>query len=111
MSVLNRTKDLSLMCLLLLTATALSSCGTSRKVSRASGAPSGVIEKKDPAELRQVDKLLVFAEQFIGTRYRYGGNNPREGFDCSGFTCFVFNEFGAQLPRVSAEMAKEGRYV
>lgn len=88
----------------------LSSCGTSRKARRGKAAPASVI-KRDQKELTQIDKLLDFAEQYIGTRYRYGGNNPREGFDCSGFTSFVFNEFGTQLPRISSDMAREGRYV
>lgn len=107
----HRTKDLSVLCLFLLAALLLSSCGAARKAGRASGAAPRAKSKADPAEMRQIDKMLVFAEQYIGTRYRYGGNNPREGFDCSGFTCFVFNEFGVQLPRVSADISREGRYV
>lgn len=55
--------------------------------------------------------MLDFAREYIGVKYRFGGNTPREGFDCSGFACFVFNEFGVQLPRVSADMSKAGRYV
>ena len=41
----------------------------------------------------QVNSLLSYARRFRGVPYRYGGMSPR-GFDCSGFTSYVFKEFG-----------------
>jgi hypothetical protein len=38
-----------------------------------------------------------------GTRYRYGGASPRTGFDCSGFTMWVYKEHGADLPHSSID--------
>lgn len=38
-----------------------------------------------------------------GTRYSYGGTSPRSGFDCSGFTRWVFSEHGAKLPHSSMD--------
>lgn len=38
-----------------------------------------------------------------GTRYRYGGTSPRTGFDCSGFTRWIFMDHGAQLPHSSID--------
>jgi cell wall-associated NlpC family hydrolase len=38
----------------------------------------------------------------IGTPYRYGGSSP-SGFDCSGFTSWVFENHGANLPRTSID--------
>lgn len=93
----------------------LASCGTARKTGRKAdrvkGAPDRETGKRDPAAPDRVDELLDFAKEYIGIRYRYGGNTPREGFDCSGFACYVFNEFGVRLPRVSADMSRQGRYV
>lgn len=43
------------------------------------------------------------ARSVRGTRYRYGGSSPRSGFDCSGFTRWVFGEHGAQLPHSSID--------
>lgn len=46
------------------------------------------------------EHILDAAQPFIGTRYRYGGTTPK-GFDCSGFTRFVFGQFGLELPHGS----------
>lgn len=43
-----------------------------------------------------------------GTRYTYGGPSPRKGFDCSGFTSWVFKNHGANLPRSSRDQWKIG---
>jgi cell wall-associated NlpC family hydrolase len=48
---------------------------------------------------------LDYALSLTGTRYRYGGTSPREGFDCSGFVRHVFGHFGVELPRSAREMA------
>lgn len=54
----------------------------------------------------QADKLLSYANQFLGTPYRYGGSTPN-GFDCSGFTTYVFrNALGIGLPRTSTEQSQ-----
>jgi cell wall-associated NlpC family hydrolase len=45
-----------------------------------------------------------------GTRYTYGGESPRKGFDCSGFTSWVFRDHGARLPRSSADQYRIGKY-
>ncbi len=51
--------------------------------------------------------LVVSAMNFIGVRYRRGGNSAAEGFDCSGFTRHVFeNSIGLVLPRRAEEQAK-----
>ncbi|HWC14910.1 MAG TPA: C40 family peptidase [Actinomycetota bacterium] len=43
------------------------------------------------------------ARSVRGTRYSYGGSSPRSGFDCSGFTRWVFQEHGANLPHSSID--------
>lgn len=53
--------------------------------------------------------LVDFAESLIGVGYRYGGDSPARGFDCSGFTCYVMRQAQIQLPRTSHEQARLGR--
>lgn len=54
-------------------------------------------------------EAAVFALAFKGTDYRYGGNTPETGMDCSGFVGYVFREaFDVSLPRTSAEIEQAG---
>jgi len=42
----------------------------------------------------------------VGTPYRYGGNTPESGFDCSGLVTYVYRDMLAlNLPRTSRELA------
>jgi cell wall-associated NlpC family hydrolase len=43
-------------------------------------------------------RVVRFARRFLGVRYVYGGTSPANGFDCSGFTRYVFAHFGVALP-------------
>lgn len=66
-----------------------------------SSATSVVVDK--------TESLINNAMQLIGVRYRWGGNTPQSGLDCSGFVRYVFNDtFGFLLPRKSAQMSKVG---
>ncbi|WP_454254862.1 C40 family peptidase [Pseudomonas sp. Marseille-Q8238] len=49
--------------------------------------------------------VLMSAIGLVGTPYRYGGNTPDSGFDCSGLIGYVYrNSAGIQLPRSTREM-------
>jgi cell wall-associated NlpC family hydrolase len=56
---------------------------------------------------KQINSLLSFAHKFRGVPYRYGGTSPR-GFDCSGFTSYVFKRFGIELDRSSRGQISDG---
>ena len=48
------------------------------------------------------DEIVNYAKQFVGVPYKWAGNTPSTGFDCSGYTTYVFNQkFGFNLPRTS----------
>jgi cell wall-associated NlpC family hydrolase len=46
-----------------------------------------------------------------GTPYRNGGVDPRTGFDCSGFTQYVFGQHGLSLPRAVRDQFQTGKKV
>ena len=48
-------------------------------------------------ELRQ--GIIDYAMQYLGNRYVHGGSSLSGGTDCSGFTCFVYAEFGYSISR------------
>ena len=54
-----------------------------------------------------VDQVISYAYRFRGTPYRYGASSPK-GFDCSGFTSYVFKRFGIDLDRSSRGQITDG---
>ena len=68
----------------------------------ASEGPAFVDRVRDKAS-----DMVITAMNFLGVRYRRGGNNVDSGFDCSGFTRQVFEtSLGLVLPRRADEQAK-----
>lgn len=63
--------------------------------------------KSRPSGLRS--DIINTAMTFIGTSYRSGGKSPESGFDCSGFTGYVFTQNGIPLSGSSDNIAKLGR--
>ena len=66
---------------------------------------SGVVPLPEPPK-ELVDELLDYAKTFIGVPYLLGASGP-ERFDCSGFTSYVFREFGYNLPHNSVMQFKQ----
>jgi len=56
------------------------------------------------------DSVVSYAYKFLGKKYKYGSTG-KGGFDCSGFTCYVFQEFGITLPHASYLMAEKGKAI
>jgi cell wall-associated NlpC family hydrolase len=59
-----------------------------------------------------IGSMLLQAVSLMGIPYRWGGNTPDSGMDCSGFIRYVFQySLGITLPRTAAEMARLGKTV
>lgn len=53
-------------------------------------------------------KIVSSAISFSGIKYKYGGKSPATGFDCSGFTNYVFNQNGISMSGPSHQLATLG---
>ncbi len=53
-------------------------------------------------------EVIDYASQFIGNPYVWGGTDPVNGADCSGFVQAVYRNFGVELPRTSSEQRSAG---
>ena len=59
-----------------------------------------------PADPAKANAVLMRAISLVGTPYRYGGNTPEGGFDCSGLVNYVYRDMlDLRLPRTSRELA------
>lgn len=67
-------------------------------------------EIEDLNRIHLADNVINIALKYLGVRYRYGHSTPK-GFDCSGFTMYVFNKSDISLTRTSKSQYKEGEKV
>jgi len=75
--------------------------GSSAEESSMQGSPSFVQQMRDTAS-----DMVVSSMRFLGVRYVRGGTNANSGFDCSGFTRYIFeHSLGLVLPRRADEQA------
>lgn len=57
------------------------------------------------------ETIVKTARRYVGVPYRWGGESPRTGFDCSGFTMVVYRLNGLDLPRSSRQQWKVGKQI
>lgn len=78
------------------------------------GSYSKVYQKEVTIEYNYgaISEELSALTQYVGRSYVYGGTSSTKGWDCSGFTQYVFQKhFGVSLPRTSGEQAGRGTTV
>ena len=60
----------------------------------------------------QAHGIAIHALGLVGTPYRYGGNTPDSGFDCSGLIGYVYrNQVGSAPPRTVAQLSSWGQVI
>ncbi len=55
--------------------------------------------------------IIAYASNFLGTPYLWGGTSPSTGFDCSGFTQYVYAHFGIKVGRTTYDQINDGYQV
>jgi cell wall-associated NlpC family hydrolase len=78
--------------------------------------PAALIEAVSEAPviklLSQAEQVAQQALSLLGIRYKYGGNLPEQGFDCSGLVRYVFSQVAAlNLPRTAKGQSTQGESI
>lgn len=55
--------------------------------------------------------VIAVAKRYRGIPYVAGGTTPRSGFDCSGYTKYVYSQLGVRIPRVSRDQYAWSRHI
>lgn len=96
-------KIIKLLCLILLVNVVIQSCRSTTTTTRKPA-------DKTTAEMRFRKDILTEAQKYKGTAYKYAGKSPK-GFDCSGFTYYVFSKFDISLSSSSSAQSKQGKEI
>lgn len=70
----------------------------------------GLPEVSRSADRSRAGAIIETGKKYLGVRYSFGGSSPK-GFDCSGFTSYVFKQNGITLPRATTGQATVGTQV
>ena len=89
----------------------LGALGISRAAAPAPPAPEKEKPAAAPAGSTRGARVAAIAQRYLGIPYRWGGESPGTGFDCSGFVQYVFSRVGVSLPRVVSAQYRTGRAV
>lgn len=92
---------------LMLVLAVLAGCASAPRSTPVATPPPAARPAATPAMDAVHDNVLFHAFNLVGTPYRWGGNSPETGFDCSGLINYVFSETaGLSLPRTTAGLSE-----
>ncbi len=82
------------------------SAGTAAVSGTGSAGGAQVSEAESDSTGTKGQDIVDYALGFVGYKYRYGGESPEKGFDCSGFTCYIYSQFGYSINRTANSQYK-----
>lgn len=75
-------------------------------------AAGGVVKDAASSAWQTAQSLSTYALGLLGVNYKFGGNTPESGLDCSGLVRYVFQQVtGVDLPRTAKAMSGVGASV
>lgn len=90
----------------------LTSCGVFKPTTGSTGGGGTTPRRSGDSPTAYIRADIVdHASELMGLKYKYGGNNPRQGFDCSGFVLYLYQNAGVDINRVSRDQAKQGKEI
>jgi cell wall-associated NlpC family hydrolase len=73
-------------------------------------APKAAVSPTAALPAARGSAVLSLASRYVGVMYRYGGSRP-SGFDCSGYTQYVYKQLGVTLPRTAQQQLASVRRI
>lgn len=98
----------------MLFAASLACCGNAAAddITKPPAAPALFASAAADRYLATARELIMHAMGFLGINYKYGGDTPETGFDCSGLVNYVFNQAaGLILPRNAQAISQVGEKI
>lgn len=86
----------------------------SEDISRGESQKENIVEEsntKNSTSNTTGTNVVAYAQKYLGSKYVHGGSLPSTGFDCSGFTSYVYKNFGINISRSSVAQASKGTSV
>jgi cell wall-associated NlpC family hydrolase len=87
----------------------LGACSTTAPRTRVGGKEPAPVTYQDRANSGEI---VMYALGLMDIDYRFGGDNPESGLDCSGMVSYIYNNaVGIRLPHNAYEIARLGREI
>ena len=83
---------------------------TDKEAGESNDSSSNSSNNSSTSSSAKANEIVSYAKQFLGVPYVYGGASP-SGFDCSGFTMYVYDKFGIEMSHGAQAQSRLGKKV